>query len=137
MAEDKVEIGMNASDLYREEVVSDRRSGSIRIMTPLTAEGEVDSTREVLFVGQAQLMTPVGSLPLSFDIKAKSLKEAVAGFGPAAEIAVQQAVEELRELQREQASSLVVPGAGDVGGGMGGGPGAGGLLGPGGGKLKF
>jgi hypothetical protein len=106
------------------------------MMTPLTVNGDVDNTREVLFIGQAQLMTPMGALPLSFDINAKSLQEAVAGFGAAADIAVQQAVEELRELQREQASSLVVPGAGDMDG-LGGAPGGGGLVGPGRGKLKF
>jgi hypothetical protein len=65
----------------------------------------------VLFVGQAQVMTPMGALPISFDLEAATLAVAISKFGPAAEIAVQQTMRELQELRREQASSLVIPDA--------------------------
>ena len=55
-------------------------------------------------------MTPGGALPLSFEIKTDNLKDAVAAFGDAAKQAVEHTMEELKEMQRQQASSIVVPG---------------------------
>lgn len=127
------DISMNADDLYREDMFSDRRAGSIRRLTPVTAEGQDDPDRAVLYIGQAQLLTPMGALPLNFEIEADSLADAVSRFGDAAKVAVDQAMDELKELRREAASSIVLPesGAGIGGGGMGGG-GLGGGLGGGG-----
>jgi len=113
------DLKMEAADLYLEEVFTDRRVGSIRRLTPVTAQGDPDEGRAVRYVGQAQLMTPVGTLPLSFEIEAGSLKEAVARFGETAQDAVEQAMEELKEMRREAAGSIIVPEGG--GGGMGGG----------------
>ena len=122
------EIEMQANDLYREDIFTDNAVGSLRRLTPVTAEGEVDSSRPVSFVGSTQVLTQAGPLPLNFEIEASTLAEAVAGFGPAAKEAFEQTMEELRELQRQQASSIVVPkggmdpsGLGGLGGGMGGG----------------
>ena len=115
---------MNASDLYREEVITDRRVGSIRVLTPVTPEGTTDSARSVLYVGQAQLMTPAGALPLSFEIPAGSLAEAVEKFAESTEQAVERTMKELEEMRRDAASSLVLPQGGPEGmggGGMGGG----------------
>ena len=89
MAEQDTGAGMNAADLYSEEMFTDRRVGTIQRLTPVTAEGARDEGRPVLYVGQAQVMTPAGALPLSFEIPAASLAEAIEGFGPAAEKAVQ------------------------------------------------
>ncbi|HMD29332.1 MAG TPA: hypothetical protein VKH13_12250, partial [Steroidobacteraceae bacterium] len=63
-------------------------------------------------VGQAQVMTPMGALPISFELEAESLNVAIEKFGAAAESAVQQTMRELQEMRREQASSLVIPDAG-------------------------
>ena len=65
-----------------------------------------------LFVGQAQVMTPMGAVPISFELEAATLSAAIAKFGEAAEQAVQQTMRELQEMRREQASSLVIPDAG-------------------------
>lgn len=102
---------MDSSQIYLEETFTDRRVGTIRRLTPVTPDGATDSTRPVLYVGQAQIMTPMGALPISFDLEATSLSGAVAKFGDAAELAVQQTMRELQELRREQASSLVIPDA--------------------------
>jgi hypothetical protein len=80
----------------------------------------------VLFAGQTQLLTPGGVLPLSFDIDAKSLSEAVERFPAAVHAALELAIEEAREYRREASSRIVVP---DIAGG-------GGAL-PGGGKIKL
>ena len=108
---DARQASMDSSQIYREETYTDRRVGTIRCLTPVTAEGTADATRPVLYVGQAQIMTPMGALPISFDLDAASLGAAIAKFGEAAELAVQQTMRELQDLRREQASGLVIPGA--------------------------
>jgi hypothetical protein len=104
------EINMDANSLAREEVFTDNRVGTIRRMTPVTLAGEIDTGRAIQYVGSTQIMTPAGALPLSFEIESESLEGAVAGFGDAAKLAVERTMEELREMQRQQASSIVVPG---------------------------
>ncbi|HHM05534.1 MAG TPA: hypothetical protein ENJ19_07300 [Gammaproteobacteria bacterium] len=126
------DMSMNATDLYREELYTDRKVGSIRCLHPVRRDGSDDAGRQAVFVGQAQILTPMGALPLSFEIPAASLEEAVAAYGEAAKVAVDKAVEELKELRREASSSIVLP---DAGGGVGALGGAGGV--PGGGKLPF
>jgi len=104
------EINMDASALTREEVFTDSKIGSIRKMTPVTLNGDVDSGREVQYVGSTQIMTPGGAMPLTFLIEADTLEGAVNGFGAAASIAAENAMEELKQMQRDQASKIVVPG---------------------------
>lgn len=112
------EIKLDIENLYREEMFTDHKVGTLRRMTPVTAEGETDASRDVLYVGQAQMMTPAGALPLNFEINASSLTDALEKFSTEAQACLERTLEELREMQRQQASSIVVPGQG---GGMGGG----------------
>ena len=100
---------MSADALYREDVFTDQRVGTIRRMTPVKSDGGDDPSRPLVFVGQATVMTPMGSLPLSFELPAKTLAEAVAQFGPAAQQAIEEAARELQELRRQAASSIVIP----------------------------
>jgi hypothetical protein len=123
------EIQIDSKGLYREDVFTDRRAGSIRRLTPVTVDGATDPSRPVLFSGQTQLLTPAGVLPLGFEIEAKTLEEALQKFPDGVKVALEQAIDEARELRREAASRILVP---EVGGGVGpGGPTAGG------GKIKF
>jgi hypothetical protein len=117
---------MDAASLYREEVVTDRRVGTIRVLVPITAGGDDDVQRPMLFVGEAQMLTSVGPLPISFEIEATTLAEAVAAYGAAAKEGFERAVRELQDMRRQQASSIVLPppgaaGAFSSGGGFGGG----------------
>lgn len=109
--DDSRQATMDVTQLYREETFTDRRVGTIRRLTPVTADGSADDTRPLIFVGQAQVMTPMGAVPISFELDSPTLDGAVAKFGEAAEQAVQQTMQELQEMRREQASSLVIPGA--------------------------
>jgi hypothetical protein len=102
---------MDSTQIYREETFTDRKVGTIRRLTPVAADGSADSARPVLFVGQAQVMTPMGAVPISFELDAATLNAAIDKFGAAAEQAVQQTMRELQEIRREQASSLVIPDA--------------------------
>lgn len=125
---DLPDVKLDATSLYREEVFTDRRAGTIRKLTPVTVTGADDNARHVLFSGQTQLLTPAGVLPLAFEIEADNLKDALDKFPDGVKGALEQAIDEAREMRREQASRIVVP---EVGGGLGPGPGAGG------GKIKF
>jgi hypothetical protein len=127
---DLPDIHIDPQALYREDVFTDRHAGSIRRLTPVTAEGATDASRPVLFSGQTQLLTPAGVLPLGFEIEASSLAEALKKFPEGVKVALEQAIDEARELRREAASRIVVP---DVGSGVGPGPGPA----AGGGKIKF
>ncbi|MBM3341728.1 MAG: hypothetical protein FJY56_06405 [Betaproteobacteria bacterium] len=129
--DERAETKMDADNLYREEIITDRRVGTLRMMTPLKSDGSPDGARATLFIGEAQIMTNAGPLPINFEIEANNLAEAVANFGAAAKEGVERTVRELQELRRQQSSSIVVPGAGGMGG-MGGLPGIGG-----GGKIQM
>jgi hypothetical protein len=120
---------MDPTDLYREEIFTDRKVGTIRRLTPVKADGSADNGRQVQYMGQTQILTAAGALPLSFEIDASSLKEAAEKFSETAKQAIQEAVKELQELRREAASSIIVPEKG-----MGGIGGPGGL--PGGGPIQ-
>lgn len=132
MAENaSIDIEVDPNELYKEEVFTDRRAGTIRRLTPVTGNGEADNTRPVSYVGQAQILTPMGSVPLAFEIDAASLDDAARKFADAAKVAIAETQKELEDLRREAASSIVVPQGGGAGMGV---PGAG--L-PGGGKIKM
>ena len=118
------DIQVDKDALYREDIFTDRKAGTLRRLTPVTAAGDPDAARPVLYSGQTQLLTPGWVLPLSFDIEASSLADAAAKFPAAVHAALEQAIEEAREYRREASSRIVVP---DVGGGA---------L-PGGGKIKL
>ena len=107
------------SDLYREDSFTDRKVGSIRQMTPVTESGEHDRARPIVFLGATQVMTGGGPVPLNFEIPGETLGEAADNFGACAEKAVEEMAAKLEEMRREQASSIVVPGQGNSGGGSG------------------
>ena len=81
---DAMNTQMDVASLYREEVVTDRKVGTIHVLTPILDSGERDTNRPLLFLGDTQIMTQMGPLPISFEIKAETLAEAVAGYGEAA-----------------------------------------------------
>jgi hypothetical protein len=113
---------MDPKSLYREEIITDRKVGTLRVLTPIKSDGSVDASRAVGYIGEASLLTSVGTLPINFEIEAQSLDEAVARFAEVAKEAVERTVKDLQELRRQAASSIVVP-QGGVGGLGGMGPG--------------
>lgn len=124
-----MEAAMDETSLYREEIYTDRKIGTLRVLLPVKADGTADATRATVYQGEAQLMTNVGPLPISFEIDAKSLRDAVAKYGEATKAGVERAMRELQELRRQASSSIVLPPAGAT-------LGPGGTLG-GGGKIQL
>ena len=112
------DMRLDPDGLYREETFSDLRVGSIRRMVPVTRDGKDDPSRPSLYEGHASLMTQRGPLPLQFHIDASSLEDALAKFPDAATQALTETLEQIRKMQREAQSSIVVPsGTGGLGGG--------------------
>lgn len=108
---DNLSADMDAANLYTEEIVTDRKMGTIHVLTPITPEGAKDPTRAPIFTGKVQIMTQMGPLPISFDIPAASVAETVAKYGEAAKEGVRQTLERLQEMRREAASKIVTPGS--------------------------
>ena len=81
------EIQLDAAGLYREDMFTDRKAGTIRRLVPVTVDGHPDPTRGVLYSGQTQLLTPTGVLPLGFEIEADSLEDAIRKFPGAEDLA--------------------------------------------------
>ena len=109
------ESQMDLANLYREETYTDRKLGVIRCMTPVTADGLVDSAREAQYLGQAEIMTNMGPVPINFEIEAKTLADAVRGFADAAQKGIERTMQQMQEMRRQQASQLVVAPAGMAG----------------------
>jgi hypothetical protein len=127
------EAKMDAASLYREEIYTDRAAGTLRVLVPVKADGTPDPARATLYVGEAQILTNMGPLPISFEVEARTLAEAIENYGEAAKSGVERAVRELQEMRRQASSSIVLPGAGAAAGLAGGLPPAG----LGGGKIKL
>lgn len=104
------DLKLDRKNLYREETYTDLRVGSIQRLVPIKPDGKRDESREMLFVGQTQLMSQAGPLPVSARIEAADLDEALRKFPQAMQKAVEQLVDEVNRLRREQASRIVVPG---------------------------
>ncbi len=127
MADELPEISMAGEQLFKEEVFTDREVGTIQRLSEVDGDGQLVDGGKVVFVGQTQLMTRAGPLPLTFEIEAANLAEAAAGFGAGANRAMEDTVKRLEEMRREQAQSIIVPDAGGLpGGGI-----------PGGGQIKM
>ncbi len=115
-------LTMDAANVYREDVYTDRKVGTIRCLTPVTSDGSPDTGRKPLYVGEAQILTPMGAIPVTFEIDGASLADAIRNYEAAAKVGVERTVKEIQEYRRQAASSIVIP-QGGAGGlpGMGGG----------------
>ena len=110
---------MNPAALYREEVYTDRGAATLRVLVPVTATGAPDPARATIYMGEAQILTNMGPIPINFEIDAANLADAVAGYGDAAKAGVENAMRELQEMRRQASSQLVIPQGGvpNLGGG--------------------
>ncbi len=105
------DVQVDRTNLYREETFTDLRVATIQRLTPIKPDGTPDNTRPVLFVGQTQLLSQAGPVPLTCPIEAASLEEALEKFPEAVKQGVERLIQEAREIQREEASRIVVPGS--------------------------
>ena len=120
---------MDPKSLYREEIYTDRKVGTLRVLSPVKTDGSPDALRATVYQGDAQLMTNMGPLPISFEIEADNLADAIAQYPEATRVGIDRAMRELQEMRRQASSSIVLPPAGAT-------LGAPGQL-PGGGKIQL
>ena len=114
---DSNQNAMDPNGLYKEENYTDQKTGAIRKLIPVKADGTEDPDRSEEYYGSAQVMTPMGAMPLNFALEGTTLGEAAEDFASKAELAVEEAGRELERMRREQASKIVVPGQGGNGNG--------------------
>ena len=104
-------IKINPDNLYREESFTDLTYATIRRLTPVKIDGSPDESRQPLFTGMAQLMSPNGPIPVQCVIEeAKTLSEAAAKLPDAIEKSVQAMIAEAQEMERKESSRIVLPG---------------------------
>jgi hypothetical protein len=106
----KEKIRLNQNNLYKEDVFTDLTVGSIRQLSPVKPNGESDKTRKILFLGQTQIISQHGPLPIQFPIEAKNLQQAIENFPESLEQFMSKLVEEAKEMQRREQSRIIVPG---------------------------
>jgi hypothetical protein len=105
------DIKINPDNLYKEESFTDLTFATIRLLTPVNIDGSADESRETIFTGMTQLMSPNGPIPVQCLIEgAKNLGEAVAKLPEAIEKTVQAMIAEAKEMQRQESSKIIVPG---------------------------
>ena len=105
------DLQVDRKNLYREESFTDLKVASIKSLTPINTDGSRDLSRPVNFIGQTQILTQAGPLPVNCPIEAETLEQAIELFPGAVKLAVEAMMEEIREMQRKEASRIVVPGA--------------------------
>ncbi|MDP6777134.1 MAG: hypothetical protein QGI83_10255 [Candidatus Latescibacteria bacterium] len=104
------DIKVDETSLYREESITDLKVASIRRLIPIKPDGSTDESRDVIYIGSTQLMTQAGLLPVQSRIEALTLQEAIQKFPEAVKQGIEKMMEEVREMQRQEASRIVVPG---------------------------
>jgi len=107
----KGKVKVNLQNLYKEEMYTDMRTAAIRQLTPVKPNGEIDKTRKNVFVGQTNIMSPQGPLPVQFPIEAKNLQEAAEKFPEVMDLFLAKLAEEIKEAQRQEQSRIIVPNA--------------------------
>jgi hypothetical protein len=98
----EVDFIIDRSNLYREESFTDLKVGTIKCLNPVRADGSVDKTRKKIFVGNTNVMTPQGPIPIQGMIQAKELQQAIKKFPEAMEAAMDRLIEEARKYQEQQ-----------------------------------
>ena len=73
------EIQVDSDNLYREEVYTDLKIASIRVLTPMKVDGTIDTSRPVLYSGETQLMSQMGPVPVHAPIEAANLSRETLG----------------------------------------------------------
>ncbi|MHC4870913.1 MAG: cytoplasmic protein [Planctomycetota bacterium] len=105
------EIKVDVENLYMEENYTDLKVASIRKMVPIKVDGSPDESRKASFVAQTNIMSQMGPVPVNCQIEAETLDEAIGKFPEAVQEAVNNMIEEAKDMQRQQASKIVVPDA--------------------------
>ena len=113
----KSDFSVDTNHLYREETITDLKVASIKILTPINLDGSEDQSRTPIYIGNTQLMSPEGPVPLQAPLEGNNLEEAMVVFPDAMRKALAEMVEKIKEMQqqqqlkeREDSSRIIIPG---------------------------
>jgi hypothetical protein len=107
---DSLDFSVDRQNFYREESFTDLKVATIRRLSPVKPDGSVDKTRKTVFIGQTNIMTPGGALPIQAVIQAKQLQQAVKRFPEAMQAAVDKLAEEVQKMKQQEESQIITPG---------------------------
>ena len=110
--QNNLEFNIDRSNLYREESFSDLKTGTVKRLAPVKADGSADKSRKTIFVGHTSILTPNGPLPIQNNIPAKDLPQAVKKFPAAMQQAMEQLIEEVKKYQEQEQGRIQKPGSG-------------------------
>ena len=96
----KINLNVDRNNLYREDSVTDIKVAAIRRLTPIKADGTDDESRDCIFMGQTQLMSPSGPILLQSLLEAKTLEEAIDNFPVAMQKEVDKAMAQAEKEQQ-------------------------------------
>jgi len=99
----KINLNVDRNNLYREDSVTDVKVAAIRRLTPIKADGSDDDSRDPIFMGQTQLMSPSGPLLLQSLLEARTLEEAMDKFPAAMQKEVEKAMAQAEKNHKEKA----------------------------------
>jgi len=97
-----IDFTIDQDNLYREESITDLKVASIRKMVPIKSNGQDDDSRSPVFIGNSQLMTPEGPLPIQAKLSATTLEEAMKEFPGAMKKSLDETIEHFRQMQQQQ-----------------------------------
>ncbi len=106
---ESLDFTVDKQNLYLEASFTDLKVASIRRLTPVNSDGSVDKTRKTVFIGQSNIMTPNGPLPIQAVIQAKQLQQAIKRFPEAMQAAVAKLADEVQKLRQQQESTIIAP----------------------------
>ena len=116
MAENQIDFTVNKDNLYKEENITDLKTASVRCLTPIKLDGSIDESRDKIFVGHTQLMSPQGPVPIQARLNATTLEEALDRFPAAMQNEMAQMIEQAKKMQQEmekaeqeEKSNLILP----------------------------
>jgi hypothetical protein len=97
-----IDFTVDTGNLYREESITDLKVASIRRLTPIKADGSDDPDRKIVFIGQTQLMSPEGPLPIQAELKADTIEAAIAEFPSAMQKSLAEVIQKLKQFQQQR-----------------------------------
>jgi hypothetical protein len=99
----KINLIVDRDNLYREDSVTDIKVAAIRRLTPIKADGSDDDSRDPMFMGQTQLMSPSGPILLQSLLEARTLEEAMDKFPDAMQKEVDKAMAQAEKNHKKKA----------------------------------
>jgi len=98
----RVNLNVDRNNLYREDSVTDIKVAAIRRLTPIKADGSEDDSRDPMFMGQTQLISPSGPILLQSMLEARTLEEALDKFPATMQKEVDKALAQAEKERQEK-----------------------------------